>query len=68
MEIVFYRQIFEKYRNIEFYKNPSTGNAVDPYRRKDGQTDMMKLTVYFRHSAKASKKKRQIGTINTSIT
>ena len=35
MKVAFYGQILEKYSNIIFYENPSSGNWVVPY----GQTD-----------------------------
>ena len=33
------RQIFEKYSNIKFHENPSSGSRVVPCGQKDGQTD-----------------------------
>jgi len=54
MKLEFSQQIFEKYSNIKFYENPSTGRRVVPCGRTDrqlfhadGQTDMTKLTVGF---------------------
>ena len=35
----FARQIFEKYSNIKFYENPSSGSRVVPCGRTDGHTD-----------------------------
>ena len=32
------RQIFEKYSNIKFNENPSSGSRVFPCGRSDGQT------------------------------
>jgi hypothetical protein len=32
------QQIFEKYSNMKFRENPSSGSRVDPCGRKDGQT------------------------------
>ena len=39
MKLEFSRQIFEKYSNIKFHKNPSVG---DEYFHEDGQTDERK--------------------------
>jgi len=44
----FSRQIFEKSSNIKFHENPLSGRRVVPY----GRTDMTKLIVLFRNSAK----------------
>jgi hypothetical protein len=64
-EFEFSRQIFEKFWNIKFHKNPSSGSRVVPYGQTDGQTDrdgrtdrktnMTKLIVEFRNFAKAPK-------------
>jgi len=35
MKLEFYRQLFEKYSNIKFHENPSSGSPVVPC----GQTD-----------------------------
>jgi len=43
MKLEFSHQIFEKYSNIKFHKNPSSGSRVVTY----GQTDMTKLIVAF---------------------
>jgi hypothetical protein len=51
MKFEFSRQIFEKYANIKFHKNPSSGSRVVPC----GQTDMTKLRVAFRNFANAPK-------------
>jgi len=47
-----FSKIFEKYSNIKFYKNPSSGGEL---LQADGQTDMMKLRVVFRNFANAPK-------------
>jgi len=47
MKLEFSQQIFEKYSNIKFNKNLSSGKRVAPFVRTDGQTDMTKLTVAF---------------------
>ena len=38
MKLEFSRQIFEKYLNIAFHENPSSGSRVVTSRRTDGQT------------------------------
>jgi hypothetical protein len=58
VKLEFSRQIVEKYSNAKFYKNPSTGEQVAPFRRTDGQqtdrqTDITKLTVAFQNFANA---------------
>jgi len=35
------RQVFEKYSNVIFYENPSSGSHVCPCGRTDGQTDRL---------------------------
>jgi len=39
MELEFSRQMFEKYSNIKFNRNPSIGSRVVPCRRRDRRTD-----------------------------
>jgi len=64
MKYEFSRKIFEKYLNIKFHENPSSGNRVVPCGRTDGrtegrtggQTDMTKLIIAFRNFANAPKK------------
>jgi hypothetical protein len=53
MKIELFRQIFEKYSNIKFLENPSSGSRFVPC----GWTDItdMKLIVACRNSAKAPK-------------
>jgi hypothetical protein len=46
------RQIFEKYSNIKFHENPSSGSRAVPC----GQTDMANLTVAFRNIPNALKR------------
>jgi len=48
---IFSRQIFEKFSNIKFHENPSSGSRVVPCGRIDGRTDMTKLIVAFRNFA-----------------
>jgi len=45
MKLEFSRHIVEKYSNIKFHENPSSGNGVVPY----GKIDMKKLIVAFRN-------------------
>jgi len=52
------RGIFEKYSNIQYHENLSSGSQVLPYGRaadRDRQTDMTKLIVALRNFAKAPK-------------
>jgi len=44
---------FDKYSNIKFHENPSSGSRVFPCRRTDGGTDMTMLMVAFRNFANA---------------
>jgi hypothetical protein len=57
MKVEFCRQIFEKYWNITFYKNPSSGTRVVSCtdERAERKTDMTKLIVAFRNFANAPK-------------
>jgi len=64
MKLEFSQQIFEKYSNINFHGNPSSGSQVVPCgqtnrradRQKGRQTDMMKLIVTFRNFMTPPKK------------
>ena len=72
MKIEFSRQIFEKYSNIKFYENPSSGSRVIPCGRTDVSTDMTKLIVASRTRLKTTNlpfrfKKSQIGKLCTVI-
>jgi len=53
------RKIFQKYSNIRFHENPSSGSRVVPNRqtdrRTDGRADMNKLIVASRNFANAPK-------------
>ena len=49
MKLEFSRQIFEKYPNIKFHENPSSGSRVFPC----GRTDMTNPIVAFRKFANA---------------
>jgi len=44
MEVEFFREIFEKYSNMKFHENPSSGSRVFPCGRTDRETDM---TIFF---------------------
>ena len=55
MKLEFSQQIFEKYLNIKFHENPSSGSRVVPCGRTDRQTDMMQLIVPFRYLANGPK-------------
>jgi hypothetical protein len=46
-KIEFFGQSFEKYSNIKFQENPSSGGGVLPCGRTDGQTDMTRQIVAF---------------------
>jgi len=54
----FFQQIFEKYSNIKFHKNPPSGSRV---MREDGRTDTMKLTIAFRNVMNAPKNCLSLG-------
>jgi len=43
-------QIFEKYSNIKFHKNLSSGSRVVLCGRTDKRTDITKIIVVFLHS------------------
>jgi hypothetical protein len=55
MKPVFSQNILEKYTNIKFHENPSTGSRVDSCGRTDGPTDMMNVIVASRNFANAPK-------------
>jgi hypothetical protein len=56
MKLEFSRQSFEKYSNIKFHENPSSGSRDFPRGWTDGRTTgMTKLTVAFRNFANAPK-------------
>jgi len=46
MKLEFSRQIFEKYSDIKFHENPSSGSGVIPM-RTDGRTDIWKVILGF---------------------
>jgi hypothetical protein len=39
MELEFSRQIFEKYSNVKFNENPSSGSRIVPFEQTGGLTD-----------------------------
>jgi hypothetical protein len=43
--------LLDRVWKTKFHENPSSGSRVVPWRRTDGQTDVMKLTVAFHNSA-----------------
>jgi hypothetical protein len=47
------KQIFGNSSNTKFHQNPSSVSRVIPCRQTDGETDMTKLIVAFRHVANA---------------
>jgi len=55
IKLDFTRQIFEKYSNIKYHENPSSGSRVVPSGRRYRWTDLKKPIVDFRNSAKAPK-------------
>jgi hypothetical protein len=46
---------FQKYSNIEFHENPSSGSRVVPCGRTEGYADVTKLLFAFRSFMKAPK-------------
>jgi hypothetical protein len=55
MQLEFSGQILEKFSNIKFHENSSSGSRVVPCGRIDGQTDITKLKVAFHNFANAPK-------------
>ena len=54
MKLEFSGQILEKYSNIKFHENPSSGNRVVPCKQTGGgRTDVTKLVVAFTNFANA---------------
>jgi len=61
-------QIFEKYSNIRFHENASSGSRVVACGRMDRQTDMTKLLVDFCNFAKCLKiTSKVVETYETSV-
>jgi hypothetical protein len=60
MKLEFSGQIFQKYSDIKFHGNPTSGSEVvlcgRTDGRTDGETDMMKLTLAFRKKAPKNRK------------
>jgi hypothetical protein len=55
-ETLIFSEVFEKYANIKFHENPSSGSRIVPCGGTDGRADMTKLIVAFRNFANAPKK------------
>jgi len=52
MKLEFSREVFERYSNIKFHENPSSGGRAVP---SDRRTDTTKLTFAFRNFGNAPK-------------
>ena len=55
MDLKFSFESVEKYSNIKFHENPSSGSRDVPCGRRGGRTDMTKLVVAFRNFANEPK-------------
>ena len=55
MKLYFSLQFFEKYPDVKFHENPSSGSRVVPYGKPDGRTDLTKLIVALSKFANAPK-------------
>ena len=55
MKLEYSQQIFEKYSNIKFHENPSSGSRVVQCGQTDGQENRTKLTVAFQNFTNAPK-------------
>ena len=55
MKLEYSWQIFEKYSNIKFHENLSSGSWVVPRGQTEGQTDITNLMVAFRNFANKPK-------------
>jgi len=51
MKVSFSRHIFEKYSNIKFHKNPSSGSRVVQYGRTDEHTDRQDALLRYSYHA-----------------
>ena len=56
MELEFSQHIFEKYTNIKLHQNSCSGSRIVPC----GRTEMTKLIVAFRNSAKVPRNGRKV--------
>jgi len=63
MKLEFSQQIFKKYSDIKFHKNPSSGSRAVPRR----QTDIMKLIVTFHNFANAPDKTARTGNLYKNL-
>jgi len=69
MKLEFSGRIFEKYSNIKFHENPSTGSRVVPRGQAERRTaDITKLILAFRNSANAPKNEELITVIIGTVT
>ena len=59
MKLEFPGHMFEKYSNIKFYENPTTGSRAVPCGQTDGRTDKTKLIVTCRNFANAPKNEEE---------
>jgi hypothetical protein len=57
--VKFFEQIFEKYKNIKFRENPSSGSRVAPCGRTGGQRSMTKLTFASPNFVKVPEKRAE---------
>jgi len=64
MKLEFYLQIFEKYLNVEFHKNPSSRSPVISCRQMEKGTDIIKLIVAFCNFVNVPKNEECILKIN----
>jgi hypothetical protein len=55
VKLEFSGRIFQKYSNMKFHENPSSGSRVVPCGQTDGQADTTELIVDFRNFAEAPK-------------
>jgi len=55
MNLEFFRQIFEKYSDIKFHENSSSGRQIVPCGQMDGQIDRTNVMVAFHNFTNASK-------------
>jgi hypothetical protein len=60
MRLEFSRQIFEKYSDVKFHENPSSGRPAVPRIRAHGCRDRQDEAVTFRNFANAPSKRKKI--------
>jgi hypothetical protein len=66
-KLEFSRQFFEKYSNIKFHENPSSGSRAVACGQRGGRTDMTKQIVAFRNFANAPKNRAHVTYPGTSL-